>query len=968
MPRRSNQNLVEREAELAQLTAALADAASGEGRLVVLEAAAGLGKTRLVEAALAEASDRGMAALSARATELERDFAFGVVRQLIEPRLQVASDEEREAFFDGAAGLARPLFEQIPGAATVHTDPTYATLHGLYWLIANLAGERPLVLAVDDAQWADAASLRFLAFLLPRLAELPVALIVALRSAEAGTEREELTRLFASPTALVLTPRPLSQAAVSQLVEELLGEAPEPEFAAACHKASAGNPFYLHELLRESRAQGVEPRTAHAEAVAHFGPRAIARAVLLRLAALEPQAPALTRALAVLGDGAGLCETASLAGIKDEQRGGELCDLLVRAGILRRSERLEFVHPIVRQAVYADLAPHERAAQHARAARALADADVQPERVAAQLVEASPEGDPWVVEQLVEAAREAVAKGAPEAAERYLRRALEEPPDAEMRARALLELGTAGAAAGRPDADERLQEAFESTSEPDVLATAAFELGRALLYFGRPVEAVRILQRALDRLAEADSALRDRLEALLLMQVHTNVAARELVVGRLQEVTAAVELSGEGPPELLATVALEKARSSGPADQAAELAVRALEDGYLVDELAGESPALYFATCALTLTDRGEAAESHFDRAIAVARRHGSVRGFAFASCFRGWTRYRRGNLPGAAADLEAFVALAAEFSLDVVYPFGLGALVATRLDGGERDAADAVLQGVDRRRWDPESVLFQELRAAMARLHLSDRRPSEALEEALAIASWERSYGGEPEHGAWTHWRALAARAHAALGERDEAAALARESVALARAFGCKDHLGICLLSAAAVTTEAAPLQLLRQAVRTLERSQARLEHARSLIELGAALRRANRRSEAREQLSIGLELAQRCGARALAERAGEELEATGARLRRFVRSGIDALTPSERRIAQRAAEGHSNREIAQSLFVTQKTVEMHLSNAYRKLGVRSRGELPEKLRSARETEEAEQEELNEGARRVQL
>ena len=173
--------------------------------------------------------------------------------------------------------------------------------------------------------------------------------------------------------------------------------------------------------------------------------------------------------------------------------------------------------------------------------------------------------------------------------------------------------------------------------------------------------------------------------------------------------------------------------------------------------------------------------------------------------------------------------------------------------------------------------------------------------------------------------------------------------------------------LSAAAVTTQAAPLELLREAVRVLERSQARLEHSRGLIELGGALRRANRRSEAREQLSGGLELAQRCGARALAERAGEELEATGERSRRFVRSGIDALTPSERRIAQRAAEGHSNREIAQALFVTQKTVEMHLSNAYRKLGVRSRGELPRRLRTGPETGEAEQEQVSEGAARRQ-
>ena len=137
----------------------------------------------LLEAALAQAREREIAALSARGTELEREFAFGVVRQLLEPRLAAAPDDERAALFEGAAGLARPLFAGPSEAAGAPADPSYAILHGLYWLVANLASERPLVLALDDAQWADGASLRFLAFLLPRLAELPLALLFVLRVA-----------------------------------------------------------------------------------------------------------------------------------------------------------------------------------------------------------------------------------------------------------------------------------------------------------------------------------------------------------------------------------------------------------------------------------------------------------------------------------------------------------------------------------------------------------------------------------------------------------------------------------------------------------------------------------------------------------------------------------------------------------------------------------------------------------------
>lgn len=947
VPALIRQQLLERESELAEITLALEAASSGQGRLVVIEAAAGLGKTRLLEAALAEARKRGMTALAARGMELEREFAFGVVRQLLEPQLASVGGEQREQLFAGAAAFARPLFGEAEDAVGPPADPSYATLHGLYWLLATLTGEHPVLLALDDAQWADSASLRFLSFLLPRLAELQLVVLVALRRAEPGAERAELARLGAAAEALSLSPSPLSGAAVAALAEEALGEVPAPEFAAACHKASAGNPFYLNALLRELRGQGLGPSAEQAEAVGRLGPRAVSRAVLLRLSALDADAPALARALAVLGDGASLCEAAELAGV-EESRAGAVCDLLVRAAVLRRSERLEFVHPIVRESVYAELAPHERAAEHARAGRALAAAGAEPERVAAQLLETTPAGDSWVVEQLRGAAQQAIAKGAPEVAVRYLRRALAEPPEAELQARVLLELGAAGAAAGEEDALERLEEAFDCATECDVIAAAAFELGRALLYFARAIEAIPVLERALDRLRDGDIETRRRLEALLLMQAQSEVSARRLVVGRLREAGDRAERAQDAPPEVLATIALQKAENTGPAEQATELAVAALRDGRLVEELAAESPALYFATCALTLGDHGDIAEQHLDRAIAVARRHGSARGFAFASCFRGWTRYRRGDLPGAEADLDRFLELASEFSLEILYPFGVGTLIGVQVDRGQREAAASTLRSADAARWDPDSVLFQELRAGRARLRLLDGRPREALAEALAIAGWEKAWGAS--HDAWTHWRPLASLAHFALGEREQADRIASETIELARAYGADDYLGLALRTAGVVARDGG-IDLLEEAVSVLERSQARLEHARALVELGAALRRANRRSEAREPLASGLELARRCGARALVERAGEELEATGARPRRFLRGGVEALTPSERRIAQRAAEGRSNREIAQALFVTQKTVEMHLSNAYRKLDVSSRSELPARLASEQET-----------------
>jgi DNA-binding CsgD family transcriptional regulator len=196
--------------------------------------------------------------------------------------------------------------------------------------------------------------------------------------------------------------------------------------------------------------------------------------------------------------------------------------------------------------------------------------------------------------------------------------------------------------------------------------------------------------------------------------------------------------------------------------------------------------------------------------------------------------------------------------------------------------------------------------------------------------------------------WRSHAALAQRALGSGDGGVALAREELGLARRFGAPRSIGIALRAAGLVEGSERGIELLREAVTVLEGSQARLEHARALIDLGAALRRANQRVSAREYLRPGVELAHSCGAHALMERAREELAATGARPRRIMLVGVDALTASERRVAQLAADGLTNVAIAQALFVTQKTVESHLRSSYQKLAISSRKELDIALRGA--------------------
>lgn len=227
----------------------------------------------------------------------------------------------------------------------------------------------------------------------------------------------------------------------------------------------------------------------------------------------------------------------------------------------------------------------------------------------------------------------------------------------------------------------------------------------------------------------------------------------------------------------------------------------------------------------------------------------------------------------------------------------------------------------------------------ARAQVHAAASRTSEALADAREAArrSAERGTAFIFIGLCWSTALAL----HAAGAPSDEAVEEAHRELAVARRFGCPSVEGIAILVLGIAAGGDEALARFEEAARRLEQSPRRLDYARALVELGSALRRSNRRSAAREPLTRGMEIAHRCGAAPLAERAREELRACGARPRKFVVSGVDALTASERRVARMAAEGLTNTQIAQALFVTRKTVETHLGHIYRKLDIASRGEL---------------------------
>jgi DNA-binding CsgD family transcriptional regulator len=247
-----------------------------------------------------------------------------------------------------------------------------------------------------------------------------------------------------------------------------------------------------------------------------------------------------------------------------------------------------------------------------------------------------------------------------------------------------------------------------------------------------------------------------------------------------------------------------------------------------------------------------------------------------------------------------------------------------------------------------PEQLPLDQLslvwfRLCRGRLRIETGSPERGVEELLQVGETVRLVPFDNPSG--VPWRSWAVEGLRLLDRNDEARALAAEELALARGWGDPHAIGASLRVLGLVEGGTAGIVLLREAVEVLAGSEARLEHARALIDLGAALRRANHRTEARERLRDGVDLARRVGALGLAERAYEEIAATGARPRKVFRTGLDALTASERRVAQLAADGMSNKEIAQTLFVTMKTVEVHLSSVYRKLEISSRAQLDKDL-----------------------
>jgi DNA-binding CsgD family transcriptional regulator len=937
--------LLERDPELEQIRRHLQRALENQGSVLIVEGPAGIGKTAMLTAARDAAKSEGFRVLRARGAQLEREYAFGIARQLVEPLLAETPDAERALLMDGPPGLAARLLG-IPGAHDaivadfpVAPDPGFAVLHGLYWLFANLAAERPVALVVDDVHWADRASLRFLAFLLPRLEELRVVVLLAVRPAEAGAGRELMATVTMDPVTEVVTLRPLTTSGVARLVAAGWGGEPEPGFAAACWDATGGSPFLVRRLIAALREEGVAPIAASAGRVHSVATATVGRWALMQLERLGPDAARLARAVSIL-ERADLAEAAGLAGLTSVEAAAA-AEMLVRAGVLEAAP-LAFAHPILRAAVYAEIAAVDRAEAHKYAARLLTQRHDSAARVAEHLLATAPAGAGWVVEQLRAAARAATASGAPESAAAYLRRALAEPPSPEAGAGLLLDLGLAELSAGQPGWEPHFEAAIAAAGDDATRTVYGLLFGTALGFHQRIAQAVEVCDRVAAGLDDRDAEAHWMFESMAVACGMNDAATAPAVADRAD---ALVVLAREQsvPRQVLAVAAYRAALANEPAERAAELASRAVAAGPRPLPDPDDGPWFPIAIRALFWTERYDEAQALVDAALAEARAAGNGLVLNAMLTQRAWLEFRRGDLTAAEADARALLEGPKLSAPPLWTLLGTGALVAALVERGELDKAERALAPVAAD-LDCTSHEGAVLLHARGRLRLAQRRPGEALDDFLAAG--EVATVTRAPSPCFLSWRSDAALAQLRLGEPEMARRLSAAELELARAFGAPRALGVALRAAGLANGLGGEPQL-REAVDVLAGPDTRLEQAGARADLGALLRRSNRRADAREMLRQAVDAAHRAHARPLATLAETELRATGARPRRVLLTGLEALTASERRIAELAAEGLTNRQIAQNLLITARTVEGHLTNVFIKLDVKTRTELPKALQT---------------------
>jgi DNA-binding CsgD family transcriptional regulator len=933
--------LLERDREMDLIRAGVRQARGGDGAFVVFEGARGTGKTQLLAAARQEAEKEGLQVLHARAGALERRFAWVVVRQLFEHCLSAADRTDRADLLAGPAALAGSIFDYADpeGISTTPQEDggLYRVLHGLYWLCKNLSASAPLMLLVDDAHHCDTASLRFVNYLVNRLEGSGVLLVLASAPDVPGEAQELLLSASRSPLAGHAALEPLGREAVREAITARLGGAPHDGVTEACLVASDGNPSHLTELLDEMRRRGITPEQQAAEEILGLAPARIAKEVVSRLQQLPSPARGLAEAVAVLGDDADPRHSAAAASL-DSGAAHDAANTLREADLLNPGVPYTFRSPVVRQVVYAQMPSDARSRAHRRSAHSLHTAGVDLATVAEHLCRTEPGCDAWTVRTLRAAAVEAMRRASPVDATRYLRRALADS-STEHDPWLLGQLGSAELRARQPSAIEHLREALRRTHEPAFRRRLRLELGLALTASGRYDEALTLLAE----LGAVQPAVRpDGTEAAEQVVRTTAAVVARIAPGRRASALPRPSAATAAPRAHAAIEALSRGR---PAHRVARLAAAAIAGGAAPHGEDTELTDAAVAAWTLAQCDDAETAERVLRETARKASDAGQQLAAATATSLLAGVLLDTGRLAEAEAGARRLLQQQECCSLTpACVPLAAAVLTHCLIETDQLQEAEDTLRRTGLTGPLPQSALSVPLRIARVRLSIRQDRFEDGLRE-LTECRDQAGQEGWLYPSASSEYLSDAARALAITTGPRAARKLAADVTERARAFGAVRPLAAALRTHGEIAGGDEGLEMLENADRLLAPTPYLLERARILVALGAALRRQGRRGAARNRLTAGLDMAQGIGASVLETTARAELRLAGVRQLRGGLQQRAPLTPAEERVAHKAAAGLSNREISQALFVTVKTVEWHLSQAYAKLGIAKRAELSQAL-----------------------
>ncbi|MFE6868743.1 ATP-binding protein [Kitasatospora sp. NPDC057692] len=915
--------LHEREAEIRSagraVEALTRPAGAALGELLVYTGAAGLGKTAVLTEVRREAGRAGCTVLFARGGERQRHEPFRVVRQLLQPVLAALSDEDRahvlgpwEDIVGPAVGLLRPAGQLDPQGVR----------DGLDFVLTRLVQRRsPLVVIVDDLHWADAESLGWLAGFAVGARELPALLVLACRD-EFPDEALTLQRGLVGRADRRHDLRPLQPASVARLVRAALGAGAEDAFCRHVWAVTAGNPYETTALLREVADQRLDPIEESAAQLRELA--AGTRGMTLRhwLEKIGPTAVRFAWAASMLGTDI-RPDLAAVICAQGPETAAESVRELRRHGVLvgTAGGRLEFVHPLIATSVYQSMPSATRTGMHGVAAVETENAGLGLLTASRHLLETLPEGDGAVVGKLRRAAREHLAIGAPEAAQRCLRRAMSEPPADEDRAEVLYELGCSALLTDPATTVNQLRLALADPHGlgPERRVDATFRLAQALAHSNRLGDAAAVCAEAAARTSPGPGRLRLEVAHFMFAAFQSEDADGPGRSRRLAEFDRMLETVGMAFGDVAAdgSAAAGTATSTGPAagTRGGPLPNKALfEQNGLAQAVAvlrcwdltlrgvDREEAIAFADSALPggrlplslgwtntvwgfelpgilgisylYADRVDRAEELFTeavRAYEVAGWSGGHLGFAYL--LTGMLRFRCGALAEAEDYLRRALRIAERIGPGVPLHWdAVGALAETVAARGRVTEALELAHEHAFGPPYPTVMVLPDAPTLYGRLLLARGDAAGAAETLTAAGAALDARGWR--NTVWAPWLGHLARAIAA-EQPDRARDLAGEAVRRARESGTDSAIGSTLRLCAAVHDRPRAAELLARAVRHLERSPARYERAIALVDLGEAL---GATAEARRALTRGLELAAHCGADGLAARAGDLLHAGAA------------------------------------------------------------------------------------------